>query len=83
MAKSETDHCYNQCASIIIDSLSESIRSGNPGLGVLFGTHNEESADRIIETLASKRLGRSVSEKGLVVGSQLADRVAFAQLYGI
>lgn len=61
-------------------------RGGIPGVGVLFGSHNWESCDLILEELvrqglASKNIERDGKEV-IMIGDELGERVTMAQLYG-
>jgi proline dehydrogenase len=44
--KATTDACYDRCAKRILDQMA--VAGGTP-LGVLFGSHNEESIQRIVD----------------------------------
>ena len=65
--KAKTDDNYNLCASMLLDDLEQ--HPDSP-IGVLFGTHNEESLVQITERV------RRMDPK-------ITDDVAFAQLLGM
>lgn len=56
-----------------------------PRLGVLFATHNWLSSNLVLEELIKNGLvrNRGFGEKGpIIIPPEVAERVAFAQLYG-
>jgi proline dehydrogenase len=100
LTKRETDECYNACARLLVREIKADIdleRRANPNrwaapvqrLGVLFGTHNWESCDVILNELVNCGLGVAVVDKdeggsGKVteIGTDLAERMIFGHLYG-
>lgn len=54
-----------------------------PDVGVIFATHNEISVDDAIGLLRSTGLGMPDASGRLVVDEHTANRVAFAQIYGM
>ncbi|KAG5335773.1 hypothetical protein E4T56_gene13817 [Termitomyces sp. T112] len=95
LTKSETDDRYNACVRMLVRKIREDVdvqqrkgkdkRTGTPGLGVLFGTHNWESCDVILRELVKSRLaiksGRN--EELVMVPDDVTERVAIGQLYGM
>ncbi|KAI0638877.1 FAD-linked oxidoreductase-like protein [Trametes polyzona] len=87
-SKADTDARYNACVRALVAEVKEDVRQAGPGLrppsiGVLFGTHNWESAGLIVEELV--RQGLAVREEGgaVRVGDEVAERVTVGQLYGM
>jgi proline dehydrogenase len=85
--------CYNACAASLIDAISSDIhrsgRSGAPGIGVLFGTHNWTSGEFILDEIARKGLGTvehagndEVQEDVVRIPLEVGERITIAQLYG-
>lgn len=80
--KEDTDKCYNECVKILLKELAS-----NPGkgwsLGILFGTHNWESCNLILNEMV--HLGLVVKEKEgekVGIGEDVLEKVAVGQLYG-
>ena len=89
--KPETDACYNACVGVLLDAVAADVaapsRSRLPIVGVLFGTHNWDSARLILDRLVSKKLATAEgatedSEPVVRIGSEVTERVTLAQLYG-
>ncbi|KAI0825333.1 FAD-linked oxidoreductase [Trametes gibbosa] len=88
IVKADTDARYNACVRRLVEAVREDVASGaggQPAIGVLFGTHNWESAGLIVEELVRQGLAESVGEAGGVVSVQdeVAERVTLGQLYGM
>lgn len=86
LSKPETDACYNSCVRTILSQVSADVSARTTTVGVLFGTHNWESANGIIDELARQRLGHRTSpaeDAPVCVGDEVAERVTLAQLYGM
>lgn len=91
LTKFETDLCYNSMVkflvSVIKNDLDNKQRGGALGVGVLFGSHNWESCDLILEELARQGLAnREVGEGGkefIRVGVEVGERVTIGQLFGM
>ncbi|KAG8899577.1 hypothetical protein FRC00_001259 [Tulasnella sp. 408] len=85
--KYETDAAYDAAASLILDLTMED--ADCPQVGVLFGTHNRGSCERILNGMVSRDLAsvKSRNEDGQVtklrINDQVAERVMFGQLYGM
>ncbi|EIW74708.1 FAD-linked oxidoreductase [Coniophora puteana RWD-64-598 SS2] len=97
-SKAETDVCYDACAALLAGQVAQDVlRAGSgsgssggaqPRIGVLFGTHNWTSVDRILDALVTQGAAkREVNEKDgkdvIVVGKEVTERVAFGQLLGM
>lgn len=99
LEKAETDARYNACVRTLVEAVRADVEHAQDGeggertprLGVLFGTHNWESAKLIVDELV--RLGLGVvggqgQDQGhrqdgvVVVGDAVAERVTIGQLYG-
>lgn len=84
-SKAETDKCFDDCAHLLVKQVASDFRKGaSSSVGVLFGTHNRESCELVLDALeeegAAVRLGK---EKTVFQISQgVSSRVAVAQLYG-
>ena len=81
--KEDTDKCYNGCVKILLEELASSNPGKGWGLGILFGTHNWESCNLILNELL--HLGLAVKEKeGKKIGIEedVLEKVAVGQLYG-
>lgn len=84
-AKADTDARYNAGVRALIAAVREDVaRGGQPALGVLFGTHNWESAGLIVDELVRQGLAVQVGGGGgvVAVGDEVAERVTLGQLYG-
>lgn len=97
LSKDETDKCYDASARLLVKLVREDVDAcargqAGPAVGALFGTHNWESADLVVDELVRQGLATLVQTstddgeekgKGVVdVGEQTMRRVAIAQLYG-
>ncbi|KAI6046886.1 FAD-linked oxidoreductase [Pisolithus marmoratus] len=89
-SKVETDTCYNTCISIVMRAIADDVKSSStqsPRLGVLFGTHNWQSSNLVLQELVKNGLayedGGENEPRTLVVPREVAERCTFAQLYGM
>ncbi|OSD05698.1 FAD-linked oxidoreductase [Trametes coccinea BRFM310] len=86
-SKAETDERYNACVRTLVGAVEEDVRvrgAGNPPtIGVLFGTHNWESVNLIIEELTKRGLATADEDGRVSVGESVAERVTIGQLYGM
>ncbi|KAH9949482.1 FAD-linked oxidoreductase [Amylocystis lapponica] len=79
LSKPETDACYDACAALLVGYVA---RAPEHGLGILFGTHNWASAERVLGELV--RSGLAGSKDGVVsIPDTVAEHVAIGQLYGM
>jgi len=100
-SKAETDACYDACAALLVGQVAQDVlragsgsgsgpsssRGAQPRIGVLFGTHNWTSVDRILDALVAQGVAkREMSEKEgrevIVVEKEVTERVTFGQLLG-
>ena len=95
-SKKATDQCYDACAALLVDAISSDIqrsgRSGAPGVGVMFGTHNWTSSEFILQEIVKKGLGTTKraggdevpdSEEVVRIPLEVGERITFSQLYGV
>lgn len=77
---------YNNSITTVISTLSHQLNSIEPhmALSVVFGTHNPESCDLVIDNLVKYGLAAPVSEetKLLRLREDVVGKVFVAQLYG-
>ncbi|KLO17621.1 FAD-linked oxidoreductase [Schizopora paradoxa] len=89
LQKSDTDFCYNECVRLLISRVREDVvasqrKSSNspPTLGLLFGSHNVDSCNLVLDELV--RNGLAEVKDGIIhVPETVAERVTIAQLYGM
>jgi len=84
-SKPETDASYNRSAETVIAALASQLSGQRPerALSVIFGTHNRDSVDTIIDQLEKSGLARKSPESGkLRLREDVVGRVGIAQLYG-
>lgn len=90
-SKLETDVCYNTAVKVLVSAVRKDMetrkkRNGALGVGVLFGSHNWESCDLILEELVRQGLANKEVDEGgrevITVGTDLGERVTIGQLYG-
>ncbi|KZO99612.1 FAD-linked oxidoreductase [Calocera viscosa TUFC12733] len=78
--KPETDECYNGIVRLLLADIAAS--KGKSGTAVVFGTHNRESVETILDGMVKE--GLAVQEDGRVrMKPEVEGRVAVAQLYGM
>lgn len=92
-AKGETDTRYNTCVRVLLEAIHADVRvdrkgksknaNGNTTIGVLFGTHNWESAGLIVDELVRQQLGTPDANGVVSIGDAVAERVTMGQLYGV
>jgi proline dehydrogenase len=69
----------------LISAMRNDIQSSSGGptsIGVLFGTHNWQSCNMIIDHLVKQGLGVTSPSGDVVVSDGVAERLAFGQLLG-
>lgn len=85
-SKAETDDRYNACVRTLVEAVREDVhgrgKQGYPSIGVLFGTHNWDSANLIVEELVRQGLATVNSDGTVTVEDAVAERVTMGQLYG-
>ncbi|CAE6464416.1 unnamed protein product [Rhizoctonia solani] len=86
LQKDETDRCFDKAAELLIRHTASSLASRHPQqpkLGLLFGTHNKQSCQNVLDCMISSGLAHK-NEDGLAeVRSGVEDIVCFGQLYGM
>ncbi|KAJ7129960.1 FAD-linked oxidoreductase-like protein [Mycena filopes] len=82
-AKADTDAAYDACAGVLLDAVDADLARGGHGIGVLFGTHNWGSCDRILAGLRARGLAAVMPDGRLHVAERVGERVTFGQLYGM
>ncbi|CUA71364.1 hypothetical protein RSOLAG22IIIB_04579 [Rhizoctonia solani] len=84
--KHETDRCFDGAAELLIRHTSGSLTSKYPRqlkLGLLFGTHNKQSCEHVLNCMISSGLAQK-NEEGLAeVKPGVEDMICFGQLYGM
>ena len=85
--KDETDSCYDSSVRLLISLLRQDVDAcakGAPGptVGALFGTHNWDSADLVIDELVKQGLAAKDGSGVVTISEAAMERVAVAQLYG-
>ena len=92
--KAETDARYNACVRVLLQAVRTDVgvdmdgkadgndMRTNTTIGVLFGTHNWESAGLIVDELVRQRLGTPDANGVVSIGDAVAERVTMGQLYG-
>ncbi|KAI1790477.1 FAD-linked oxidoreductase [Ganoderma leucocontextum] len=81
--KAETDTRYNVCVRVLLGAVRRDVEAENTTIGVLFGTHNWESAGLIVDELVRQRLGTPDANGVVSIGDAVAERVTMGQLYGV
>ncbi|EJT99035.1 FAD-linked oxidoreductase [Dacryopinax primogenitus] len=79
--KPQTDECYNSVARVVLRDIAAN--KGRSGTAVVFGTHNRESVETVLDGLTKE--GLVIEEQGgrLRMKPEAEGRVAVAQLYGM
>ena len=93
--KEETDENYNKCTTMLIKRVAREVAQirrdrdrgqlAIPRLGVLFGTHNLESCEHILDALVQEGLATRSHEDGAEVtqiDDEAAECITLGQLYG-
>ncbi|KDN46399.1 hypothetical protein RSAG8_04343, partial [Rhizoctonia solani AG-8 WAC10335] len=84
--KHETDRCFDEAAESLIQHTAASLASGHPRqpkLGLLFGTHNKQSCEHVLDCMISSGLARKNKDGLAEVNPGVEDMVCFGQLYGM
>nr|XP_031857401.1 uncharacterized protein CI109_007180 [Kwoniella shandongensis]KAA5524473.1 hypothetical protein CI109_007180 [Kwoniella shandongensis] len=83
-SKPLTDASYNGSVETVLETLKTQLVSGKSlPLSVIFGTHNTDSVQTIIQTLESKGLASRSPNGALSLRKDVEGRVNVAQLYGM
>ncbi|KAI0307413.1 FAD-linked oxidoreductase-like protein [Multifurca ochricompacta] len=80
--KTDTDRCYEAAAVELVRAVANADGRG-PSVGVLFGSHNAKSCDKVLDALISVGLATHEGDGIVRVGDHAAERVSLAQLYGV
>lgn len=91
--KPDTDHCFNDSVEMLMDLIAADVytkgQGGAPTVAALFGTHNAESASRVIAGLKKRGLATEIGMDDpvnggkLIVDDEARKRVAIGQLFGM
>ncbi|KAJ7599308.1 FAD-linked oxidoreductase-like protein [Mycena floridula] len=97
-SKTETDQCYNACAKVLVTAIRDDLckNSGwsgwlgksesNQEIGVLFGTHNWNSCNLILDELVKQGLATLTDgPQGplYTLDENVAERITMGQLFGM
>ncbi|KLT43686.1 FAD-linked oxidoreductase [Cutaneotrichosporon oleaginosum] len=83
-SKAETDASYRQSIETGINAIAAHKEDPSTAdVAVIFATHNEISVDDAIGLLAKTGLGTQDESGRLIIDEYTANRVAFAQIYGM
>ncbi|KAJ2922373.1 hypothetical protein H1R20_g14725, partial [Candolleomyces eurysporus] len=93
ISKADTDKAYNQCVQLVLSAVKGDIEKetssgqGMIGIGVLFGTHNWDSCNLVLDQLIEIGEGKVVTTsdglKKVRLSDAVVERVAIGQLYGM
>ncbi|EAU93303.2 proline dehydrogenase [Coprinopsis cinerea okayama7 len=98
LEKHETDKAYDDCTRMVIEAVKEDVlrqraqqyednKTGDIRVGVLFGTHNWDSCNLVLDELVRQGLGEVVkgedNNNKVKVRSDVVERICIAQLYGM
>lgn len=83
-SKEATDKAYDDSVQSVISILATQLKSRHPekALNVVFGTHNTESCDLIVDRLKAEGLATKGDEGGVRLIDDVLGKVYVAQLYG-
>jgi proline dehydrogenase len=83
--KDETDRCFDDAAKFLIEHVATSLSSRSsqhPKLGLLFGTHNKQSCQHVLDCMIDSKLARKDTDGRVKVKPGIESMVCFGQLYG-
>lgn len=83
--KEGTDKSYDNCSAILEEQIVKDIlegKSGNPGTGVCYASHNATSTKKVFEALQKHGLVTDLRNGTMQVDDRLRGRMTFAQLMG-
>lgn len=94
LVKEDSDACYNACVAMLVGAVAQDLRAkrAQPGVGVLFGTHNWRSCDVVLDELVRAGLatrevhggdGESKVKEVVTIPDEVCERVTMGQLYGM
>lgn len=82
--KEETDAAYDTAMRMGLQAVKERQHDASkPDVAVIFATHNEVSVDNAIKYLEDYGMGTRQADGSLLIDPFVANRVAFAQIYGM
>ena len=82
-SKDHTDKSYNTSISNVLSTVSAQLKEDpKHALSIVFGTHNPESVDLILDGLKSNGLVSEGPEGRLKMREDVRGRIGIAQLYG-
>jgi proline dehydrogenase len=80
--KADTDSCYDAAAAELIRAVANADGRG-PSVGVLFGSHNSGSCEKVLDALVDAGLALRGKDGTVQLDDVVAERVSLAQLYGM
>ncbi|KAB5591466.1 hypothetical protein CTheo_5070 [Ceratobasidium theobromae] len=84
--KSETDRCFDSAAKSLVEHVQASLSSRgihHPKLGLLFGTHNKQSCQHVLDCMVASKLARKDTDGRIDVQPGVENMICFGQLYGM
>ncbi|ETW87760.1 hypothetical protein HETIRDRAFT_122039 [Heterobasidion irregulare TC 32-1] len=90
-SKPDTDRCYNACARLLVSAIHDDVAGvagagAPPTVGVLFGSHNWDSCNLILDELVRHGLAHRETEGArevVRIRDEATERVTLAQLFGM
>lgn len=85
LQKPDTDRCFDDSAKALVDQVQRARGFSigrTTGVGLLFGTHNKQSCQHVLNCMVTSGLAQKDSEGRVVVHSGVDDAICFGQLYG-
>ncbi|QRV91724.1 proline dehydrogenase [Ceratobasidium sp. AG-Ba] len=85
LQKDETDRCFNDCARLLVGEVQKSFGAARTktAVGLLFGTHNKESCQHVLDSMVASGLGQRDAQGRVVVKPGAEEAICFGQLYGM
>ncbi|KAG9084581.1 hypothetical protein FRC06_003989, partial [Ceratobasidium sp. 370] len=86
LRKDETDRCFNDCARSLVGQVQSTFGSSTSkgtGVGLLFGTHNKESCQHVLNSMVALGLGQKDADGRVAIRAGVEDAICFGQLYGM
>ncbi|OXC67829.1 hypothetical protein AYX13_03724 [Cryptococcus neoformans] len=82
--KADTDKSYDYGIELGLRAIREKLDSPKAGdVAVILATHNEVSIDKAISLVGELGLGKKQADGSLLINNFTANRLAFAQIYGM
>ena len=85
LQKSDTDRCFDESAKALVEQVQRARGFSigrTTGVGLLFGTHNKQSCQHVLDCMVASGLAQKDSEGRFLVQSGVEDTICFGQLYG-